>query len=210
MLGLKRAQRADEIFDFAVVQLALFTQDPALLPGFILGVEGTRQFPQMLSGVIQIDDLNRAWEVLIGYVPDPLGAVGDDHFLFGPAPPALPGFSVDATAKLVGRFHGSGVGGGSLIAGGPALFMGSGLRENGAQFDFARARRLPFDAAGAAFQFQAHHRNLPPVHFDIQHGNRGAQNLRQFQLQGVSRPGLLALDDIGAYGFGLPLDGRWS
>ena len=35
-----------------------------------------RQLPQVLPGVIEIDDLNRTQEVLIGKIPDPFLAIG--------------------------------------------------------------------------------------------------------------------------------------
>ena len=41
----------------------------------------------MLAGVEEIDDLDRAGEVLFGNVPDPFGAVADDDFLLGTLQP---------------------------------------------------------------------------------------------------------------------------
>ena len=98
-----------------------------LHPGFLLhcvvGVQLARQLPQVLAGVIEIDDLNRAREMQIGKIPDPFGAVADDDFLYRAAPAALIGFQVDSFAKLFGGLDGSGVGGGIRIADGEALLV---------------------------------------------------------------------------------------
>jgi hypothetical protein len=50
--------------------------DPSLLHDGVIGVQLTRQFPPVLAGVIEINDLNCAREVQIGKIPDPFGAVG--------------------------------------------------------------------------------------------------------------------------------------
>jgi len=50
----------------------------------------------VLAGVIKIDDLNRAGEVLIGNIPDPLRSIADDDLLFGAAPTALADFQIEA------------------------------------------------------------------------------------------------------------------
>ena len=54
-------------------------------PGFLLrdiiGVQLARQFPQVLAGVIEIDNLNRARKVQISQIPDPFGAVAQDDFV---------------------------------------------------------------------------------------------------------------------------------
>ena len=138
--------------------------------------------------MIKIDDLDGAGKVLIGDVPDPFGAVGDDHFLLSPAPATLPGFGINAAAEFIGILNRGRTGCGGLIAHRAVLFIRSGLCEHAAQLHFARARRLSLDSSGTAFQFWAHHRNRRAVHFDIQHGNRGPKNRRQFQLQGASGP----------------------
>ncbi len=41
----------------------------------VAGVEESRQIPEVLAGMIPIDDLNGAGKILVGKVPDPLGAV---------------------------------------------------------------------------------------------------------------------------------------
>jgi hypothetical protein len=49
---------------------------PSLLHDGVIGVQLTRQLPQVLAGVIEVDNLNRTREVQISKIPDPFGAVG--------------------------------------------------------------------------------------------------------------------------------------
>ena len=71
--------------------------------------------------MIEIDDLHRAGKMLVGQIPDPLGSIAHDDFLFGAAPAALPGFHVEPLAKLFGGLDGAGVGSGIRIANGDSL-----------------------------------------------------------------------------------------
>jgi hypothetical protein len=57
----------------------------------------------MLPGTIEID-LGRAWEALIGQIPNPFGSFAHHDLLFRPAPAALPSFQVDSLAKFFGGF----------------------------------------------------------------------------------------------------------
>jgi hypothetical protein len=61
---------------------------PAFLLSLLVGKQFAGQFPEVLSGVIKIDDLNRAGEVLIGNIPDPFRSIADDDLLFGAVPTA--------------------------------------------------------------------------------------------------------------------------
>ena len=81
----------------------------------------------MLTSVIQIDDLNRAGEILLGDVPDPFGAVADDNLLFGAAPAALPDLDVESFSEPLGILDGSGVSSGVGVANGIAFFVPSGF-----------------------------------------------------------------------------------
>ena len=48
---------------------------PACLLSLLVGKQFAGQFPEVLSSVIKIDDLDRAGEMLIGDVPDPFRSV---------------------------------------------------------------------------------------------------------------------------------------
>jgi hypothetical protein len=67
---------------------------PAFLLSLLIGKQFAGQFPEVLAGVIQIDDLNRAREVLIGNIPDPFCSIADDDLPFGAVPTALAGFQI--------------------------------------------------------------------------------------------------------------------
>jgi hypothetical protein len=82
---------------------------PAFLLGLLVGKQLASQFPEVLSGVKEIDNLNRAREVLIGNIPDPFRSIADDDLLFGAAPTSLAGFQIEAQAKLVCRFNRSNI-----------------------------------------------------------------------------------------------------
>jgi len=65
----------------------------------------------VLPSVIDVHNLDGTREILIGNIPDPIGAIGDDDFLLRPTPATLPGFAVKARAKLLGRLDGGDTGG---------------------------------------------------------------------------------------------------
>ena len=98
----RSASTSFSIFPFDQ-QAPLVDLHPGLLVDFVVGVQPARQLPQVLAGVIEIDDLHRAREMQLGQIPDPFGAVAQDDFLFRAAPAALPGFQVDPFAKLFGE-----------------------------------------------------------------------------------------------------------
>ena len=107
----------DQLFDFPFVEQALLVDlHPGFLVRFIVGIQPARQLPEVLARVIEIDDLNRAGKMLVGQIPDPFGSVAHDDFLFRAAPAAVPGFQIDALAKLLGGLDGAGVGGRIRIA----------------------------------------------------------------------------------------------
>jgi hypothetical protein len=54
----------------------------------------------MLAGVIEVHDLEGPGKLLVGQIPDPVGAVANEYFLLGAAPAAFDGLPVDARAKL--------------------------------------------------------------------------------------------------------------
>src|ERR1035438_7876996 len=52
---------------------------PAFMLSLLVGEQLAGQFPEVLSGVIKIDDLNRAGEVLMGNIPDPFRSIAYDR-----------------------------------------------------------------------------------------------------------------------------------
>jgi len=108
--------------------------DPGFLADSVVGVQLTRQVPEMLAGVIEIDDLNRAGEVDIGQIPNPFGSVADDNLLLRAAPSAVPGFPTEASAELFGDLDGSGIGGRIGIANRETFFVMRRLSEYASQF----------------------------------------------------------------------------
>jgi hypothetical protein len=79
------------------------------------------------------------------------------------------------------------------------------LGEDRTEFDFAGARRLPRDSAGAPLQLSTHHRQLGAIHFDIQHGNGGGQDVGEFQLHDAVSVSLFPANNIATDGFGVAL-----
>jgi hypothetical protein len=57
------AQREDQLFDFSLVQQPLMFLHPSFLLHGVVGVQLARQLPQVLAGVIEIDNLNRTGEM---------------------------------------------------------------------------------------------------------------------------------------------------
>ena len=91
---------------------------------------------------LTIDDLDRSGEVRLREVPDPLGSITHDDFLLRPAPAALPGFYVDALAKLFSRLDGAGVSSGTRVADRVACLVPGGLGEDAPQLGFPCVGRL--------------------------------------------------------------------
>jgi hypothetical protein len=57
-----------------------------------------RQLSQVLTRVIEIDNLRRAGKMLLGKIPDPFGAIAHDDLLCRAVPAALPGFQAGTFA----------------------------------------------------------------------------------------------------------------
>src|SRR6476660_8634002 len=114
----------------------------------------------MLAGMPDIDNLDGARKMLIGDIPDPLGAVAQHHFLYGPIPTSFEDFGVKPTAKGFGAFDRPGIGCGSCISNRATLRVGCSLGKDTTQFDFTSACGLPRSSAGAPFQFGVYHRQL--------------------------------------------------
>jgi tetratricopeptide (TPR) repeat protein len=101
------AKRAHQLFDFPLVQQALLVNlHPGFLAALVTGVQFAGDLPEVLARVIEIDNLNRAGEMLLGEVPDPLGPVAHHHLCFGATPAAPPSFQIEPGAKVFGCLDG--------------------------------------------------------------------------------------------------------
>src|ERR1700730_18508943 len=161
----------------------------------------------MLPGMIKIDDLNGAGKVLVGQIPDPHGAVADDHFELGPLPSSAPDFAIDAEAELLGGFDGADIGGGVGVADGPSFVIDRSLVEHASEFTLARTGALALGSYGPAFGFRRHNGDLDPVHQHIHFRNVQFGNQRQDQLFGATDLLRVALGDLRTNGFGGAFDG---
>src|ERR1039457_4298030 len=131
---LDGTKRGYQIFNLPLIQQrVLMDNHPALLLSLLVGKQFAGQFPEVLSGVIKIDDLNRAGEVLLGNIPDPFRSIADDDLLFGAVPTALAGFQIEAQPKLLRRFNRANVGSRAGVAEGKAFLIPSGLRKHASQ-----------------------------------------------------------------------------
>jgi hypothetical protein len=161
----------------------------------------------MLAGVEEVDDLNRAREVLIGQVPDPFGAITDHDFLAGVAPAPFPGFHIQTIAELFGGFDGGHIGGGAGIASRVPLLIQASLGEDTAQLDLARARWLTGAFARAALGLALADGNSSAIHQDVQNGNLRSDPKRQLQLDRTVDFLLIALRNVGSDSLGRALHG---
>src|SRR5438874_11287810 len=125
----------------------------------------------MLAGVPDIDNLDGTGKMLVGDIPDPLGAVAQHNLFLGPIPSSFEGFEIEASAKQFGSFDRPGIGGGGCIPNGAAFRVSCGLSTDTTQFDFTSACWLSLRSAGAPFQLGAHHWQSRPSPFDIQDGD---------------------------------------
>jgi hypothetical protein len=110
--GVDGPQHAHKFFDFPFVQQALLVDPhPSFVFDSLMRIQLARHLPQMLASMLEIDNLDGARKVFGDKIPDPFGAIADDHLL-RTAPTTFPRFSMDALAKLYRGFYGAGVGGG--------------------------------------------------------------------------------------------------
>ena len=93
------------------------------MENLVRGVETAGDIPEVLASVVEIDDVNGSGKMLVREVPNPFGSIGDNDFLNGAAPAAIPGFQINSFAELGGRFDGSGVGCGVRIPDGIPVFV---------------------------------------------------------------------------------------
>src|ERR1035438_2623843 len=119
--GRRIAQDLHQGLNLAALQAIETAGDPLSETLAVIRKQLGRQVPQMLASMIEVDDLNGAWKVLIGEIPDPDRAVADHHLLLGPAPATPPGFGIESETEGFGGLDGGNVGCGALIAHGPSL-----------------------------------------------------------------------------------------
>src|ERR1022692_3795367 len=145
---------------------------PACLLSLLVGKQFAGQFPEVLTCVIKVDDLNRAGEVLLGNIPDPFRSIAYDDLLFGAVPTALAGFQIEAQTKLLRRFNRTNVGSRAGIAEGKAFLIPCRLRKHASQLSLPRVGRLPFRLACSAQRFLFHYGHSRPVQLHIQDWDR--------------------------------------
>jgi hypothetical protein len=103
-------------------------------------MELTAEIPQVLSGVLEIHDLDGSRKLFLGQVPDPFRAISHDHFLLRPVPTSPLRLSVEAAGKLFGSFDRSRVGGAVFVSYWPAFGIQLGLCEDTAELDLICSR----------------------------------------------------------------------
>src|SRR5258706_15800068 len=84
---------------------------------------------QVLAGVIEVDDRSGLGEMLAGQVPDPRGAVAEEHQLADVAGAAAAGLAAHQEAELGGGGEGGQGGGGVRGPGRGAVLVEAGLGE---------------------------------------------------------------------------------
>jgi hypothetical protein len=65
----------------SLVEQALVDPDPGFLADFVIRIKFASQLPEMLAGVIEVDDLDRTGKMKFRQIPDPFGPVAHDHLL---------------------------------------------------------------------------------------------------------------------------------
>jgi hypothetical protein len=95
----------------------------------------------MLASMVEIDNLDGVRKVFGDKIPDPFGAIADDHLLLHTAPTAFPRFSIDAFAKLHRGFDGPGVGGAIRVADRVAFPVPGSLGEHTSRLGLPRMSR---------------------------------------------------------------------
>ncbi len=155
--------------------------------------------------MLEIDDLHGTGKMLIGQVPNPFGSVTDDHFLYGTAPAAVPGFQIDALAEILGGRNGSGVSGRIQVSNGITFLVPSRLRKHAAQFDLASVGGLAIGFSLAPIGLFLHHRHTGSVHLHVQDRNRLTHDYGQVQLDGLANLVLLGGGDISTDRLGCAL-----
>jgi hypothetical protein len=80
------AQAIHQWLDLAVIQEMLMTHHPASFGRHIARMELSAEIPQVLSGVIEIHDLDGSRKLFLGQVPDPFRAISHAQALWEEIP----------------------------------------------------------------------------------------------------------------------------
>src|ERR1019366_8857670 len=120
----------------------------------------------MLAGVVEVHDLDGDGEVLLTDVPDPNRTISHEDFEDGAIPAAMPGFGVEAQAKLLGSLNGADIAGGTFVAHRTTFRIRGGLGEDTAEFGFARVRGLAGLFALPALRLSDNHRYAGAIDLD--------------------------------------------
>src|ERR1039457_2814790 len=160
------------MLDLPFVQHVLVNHHPASLLSLLVRIQFVRQLPQMLTGVIKIDNLNCTGEMLFGNVPNPFRSIPHHDLLFRAALASIPGFQIDALTKLCGCFNRAYVSGRIGVADGVAFLVPFRLREHTSQLGLPRVGRLSLRLARSAYGFFFYYWHSRAVHLHIQDWNR--------------------------------------
>lgn len=95
----KGTQLLDERFDFSFVEFVLKFAGPTLLLGRIGREQLAGENPEVLTGMVKIDDLNGAWKLAVGDVPDPYGSVAEDDPDLCMVPASVQRFGVHSSGR---------------------------------------------------------------------------------------------------------------
>ncbi len=193
------------MLDAPLVELLLAPAHPAAALLAVQREQLPAQFPEMLAGVVDVDDLDGVGEVAVAQIPNPCCAVTEHDLTVGAVQAALPGLVVEALPERLGVLDRACVGGRSRVPDRPALGVQSGLREDAAQLDLAGPRRR----AGLALApggGRGRDRDAGAVQLDVERGNRLARLGREPSQGRLAAIRLSPRRQVAADRVGLPLD----
>src|SRR5580658_2665931 len=142
--------------------------------------------------MVEVDDENSPGKLFRGKIPDPDGAISQNHLDGRPCPTPLVGYAVDAARKFLGGFNGAGVGGGRWIANGAVFLVDADGSEYAAQFDFPRVGGLALHFADTALSLPPDYRNPCAVDFHVDDGDRRTEWNRPIELETALDLGVFA------------------
>src|SRR5450631_4620973 len=162
-------------FHIAGIELRFTSRCP--FAGLFTGrpVESFSQIRQVLTGMIQIYNLNGGGKVLCDDAPDPRSSVSHHNHLLSLTEPPPDRFGINAWAKVLSRLDSTDIGGGSLVANGIASGILPGLSEDTAELGFAGLGLAVGVFAPAPFGFAGDHGYAGAIHGDVEFGHRRHQ-----------------------------------